>query len=175
MENTEKYVYTVSTIYIDSVSGTSEYTLEYVVNNIVTAREAVKKLQDSEQKVLIERAVLDDIEVGAKTYELYDFYDGLEYKADDSDAEHGSLAMVYLSSSYYEVENLEVLREDIQKVINAYYLEMKHLGVESEIEDDIDVDEFLELDDGQRDHVLYHAESYNDAALVDFYKCLNNK
>jgi len=37
----------------------------------------------------------------------------------------------------------------------------------------MEIDEFLELDIGTRDHVLYHAQMFNKEELRDFYNLLN--
>ena len=161
----------VFTVYTTDVWETtsSEDTIG-IFSTIVLARENVLDSIDEETKVVIKETTLDKIDSNVKM-EVYSFKQGLEYKSDTSKLEIGSQAMAYLSSSYYEIKNKVVLKEDIERVINVYQLEMEHLGAEPEIEY-IGVDEFLELSDTQINHILYHAELYNDVTLVDFYKRL---
>ncbi len=162
----------VFTVYTTDVWETtsSEDTIG-IFSTIELARENVLDNINEETKVVIKETILDKIDSDVKV-EVYRFEQGLEWKSETSDLEIGSKAMVCLSSSYYEIKNKVVLKEDIERVIDVYQLEMENLGTKPEIEY-MEVDEFLELSDTQINHVLYHAELYNDVALVDFYKRLN--
>jgi len=126
---------------------------------------------DEDTKVVIEETIIDEVDSGTKL-EVYSFESGLEWKSETSNAKIGSMIMVSLSSSYYEVSNLTVLKEDIERVINVYQQEMEKEGEEPEIEY-MEVEEFLGLNDAVINHVLYHAELYGDTSLIDFYKRLN--
>ncbi len=162
----------VFTAYITDVweTGSSENII-CVFSTIELARKTVLDNIDEETKVIIKETTLDEIDSDI-TLEVYSFERGLEYKSETCDLEINSRAMVYLSSSYYEIKNLVVLREDIERVIDVYQLEMEYSGTKPEIEY-MEVDEFLELSDAQINHVLYHAELYKDVSLTEFFKRLN--
>ena len=144
-----------------------------IASNIEIARIFVRSvLSDNyaDIKVIIEVCNVD--EYGEySVFEVYDAESGLELKSDDSDAELGFLTTILLETDYYE-GTYKVERALIDIVINSYMEYMEKNNIEAEI-DYMDVDEFLELDTGIIDHVLYHAEMMNNEELRDFYNLLN--
>jgi len=142
-----------------------------IFSTISMARKCVKSELCEDSKIIINEMIVDEVGSEVK-FEVYDFESGLEYKTKSSDAEYGSLAMVLLSSSYYEVADIAVEARLIPIIIEDYMKWMDKNGQEPEI-DYMETDEFLKLSDGEIDHVLYHAELYNGDSLQDFFKLLN--
>ena len=145
-----------------------------VYSSFAKARETVKLITEPDQKTIIEELYLDEDDSGAKLV-VYDFEYGSEYKNNDTLEELpelGDLAMAYLNSSYYEVTNFKLEKRFISTIIDCYMKWCEENKQELEI-DYMEDDEFLELDQGIIDHVLYHAEMICHPDLDELFKELN--
>jgi hypothetical protein len=149
----------------------SEDSQKGIFSTVDLARDCVRELQEEDTKVIIETMTIDEVDSGAKL-EVYDFVNGLEWNSTNSDAEVGSLAMVSLYSSYYEVKGFNVEKRLIPIVIEHYMRWCEDNKQEPEIEY-MSASEFVDLDDSVINHVLYHAELYKEASLLEFFKALN--
>ena len=100
------------------------------------------------------------------------FLNKYEISFDKSNNSENNPNMVSFSSDYYEVDNIKIDKTYIPIIIRNYMNWMIQNKELPEI-NYMDTDEFLKLPSNKIDHVLYHAELYNNPVLKEFFNKLN--